>query len=303
MSLYPSLEDMKVDQMAQAQAQQARPQQPALGYQVPASVPGARPVAPTSSLYPSLNDYMGLAVSEDAVRQHVPGYSTAGPLVPRPQAAVAIPQTSGMVAPVSGDNNLGIRRAEIKQGIREVVLCKDGSGKVGLRVRAINKGVFVQYVHANSPASLGGLRFGDQILQIDGETLAGYSGDKVMKILKNASAQRIVFALRDRPFERTIVMQKDSSGHVGFVFKNGKITQIAKDTSAARNGLLTEHNLVEVNGQNVVGLKDSDIKAILEKAGQTITLTIIPTFIFEHMVKCMGEGLMKKTMDHSIPDL
>lgn len=42
--------------------------------QVPASVPGARPVAPTSSLYPSLNDYMGLAVSEDAVRQHVPGY-------------------------------------------------------------------------------------------------------------------------------------------------------------------------------------------------------------------------------------
>ena len=37
-----------------------------------------------------------------------------------------------------------------------------------------------------------------------------------------------------RPFERTIVLQKDSSGHVGFVFKNGKITQIAKDTSAAR---------------------------------------------------------------------
>ena len=37
-----------------------------------------------------------------------------------------------------------------------------------------------------------------------------------------------------RPFERTIVVQKDSSGHVGFVFKNGKITQIAKDTSAAR---------------------------------------------------------------------
>ena len=39
---------------------------------------------------------------------------------------------------------------------------------------------------------------------------------------------------RVRPFERTIVLQKDSSGYVGFVFKNGKITQIAKDTSAAR---------------------------------------------------------------------
>lgn len=103
-----------------------------------------------------------------------------------------------MIAPVSGDNNLGVRRAEIKQGVREVILCKDGQGKVGLRVRDINKGVFVQYVHANSPAALGGLRFGDQILQINGETLAGYSSDKVMKILKNASAQRVVFAVRDR---------------------------------------------------------------------------------------------------------
>lgn len=303
MSLYPSLEDMKVDQMGQAQAQQARAQQPAIGYApqaaapVPASAPGP---SPTSSLYPSLNDYMGLAVSEDAVRQHVPGYTTA--VVPRPQGAV-VPQTSGMVAPVTGDNNLAIRRSEIKQGIREVVLCKDGKGKVGLRVRDINKGVFVQYVHANSPAALGGLRFGDQILQIDGETLAGYSSDKVMKILKNASAQRVVFAVRDRPFERTIVLQKDSAGHVGFVFKNGKITQIAKDTSAARNGLLIEHNLVEVNGQNVVGLKDKDIKDILEKGSQTISLTIIPTFIYEHMIKCMGDGLVKKTMDHSIPDL
>ncbi|KAM7446305.1 hypothetical protein ABFA07_005346 [Porites harrisoni] len=297
MSLYPSLEDMKVGQMAQAQAQQAGAQQPALAY---APQPGAPAPTPGSSLYPSLDDYMGINVSEASVRQHVPNYTAA--VVPRPQGAV-VPQISGMIAPVSGDNNLGVRRAEIKQGVREVVLCKDGQGKIGLRVRAVNKGVFVQYVHLNSPAALGGLRFGDQILQIDGETLAGYSSDKVMKILKNASSQRVVFAVRDRPFERTIVLQKDSSGYVGFVFKNGKITQIAKDTSAARNGLLTEHNLVEVNGQNVVGLKDNDIKAILEKGGQTITLTVIPTFIYEHIIKCMGEGLVKKTMDHSIPDL
>ncbi|KAK2574214.1 Syntenin-1 [Acropora cervicornis] len=287
MSLYPSLEDMKVDQMAQAQAVAARPQQPALTQAPQPGFPTVAAPAFSSSLYPSLDDYMGMATSA---------------VVPCPQGAV-VPRTSGMVAPVTGDNNISIRRSEIKQGVREVILCKDGQGKIGLRVRAINKGVFVQYVHANSPAALGGLRFGDQILQIDGETLAGYSSDKVMKILKNASSQRVVFAVRDRPFERIIVLQKDSSGHVGFVFKNGKITQIAKDTSAARNGLLTEHNFVEVNGQNVVGLKDNDIKAILDKAGSTVTLTIIPTFIYDHMIKCMGEGLFKKSMDHSIPDL
>lgn len=106
--------------------------------------------------------------------------------------------TSGIIAPVTGANNLDLKRAEIKHGVREVILCKDGKGKVGLRVRHVDKGVFVSYVHSNSPAALGGLRFGDQILQINGETLAGYEMSKVMKIIKNASPQRIVLAVRER---------------------------------------------------------------------------------------------------------
>ena len=50
-------------------------------------------------------------------------------------------------------------------------------------------------------------------------------------------------------------MQKDSAGYIGFVFKDGKIKSIVKDSSAARNGILTDHHLIEVQGQNVVGLK------------------------------------------------
>lgn len=42
------------------------------------------------------------------------------------------------VAPVTG-NDIGLRRAEIKQGIRQIILCKDGEGKIGLRVRHVNK--------------------------------------------------------------------------------------------------------------------------------------------------------------------
>lgn len=55
-----------------------------------------------------------------------------------------------MVAPVSG-NDIGIRRAEIKDGIRQVICCKDASGKIGLRVRGVNKGLFVAFVHKDSP--------------------------------------------------------------------------------------------------------------------------------------------------------
>ena len=49
-----------------------------------------------------------------------------------------------------------------------------------------------------------------------------------------------------RPFERTLTLHKDSTGHVGFQFSSGKITAIVVDSSAARNGLLIEHNLLEV---------------------------------------------------------
>lgn len=54
---------------------------------------------------------------------------------------VGVRQTStgqALVAPVTGQGNLGLLRAEIKPGIREIVLCKDAEGKLGVRVRHVN---------------------------------------------------------------------------------------------------------------------------------------------------------------------
>jgi syntenin-1 len=39
---------------------------------------------------------------------------------------------------VTGDS-AGLRRAEVHAGVREVILCKDQDGKIGLRVQAVNK--------------------------------------------------------------------------------------------------------------------------------------------------------------------
>lgn len=51
---------------------------------------------------------------------------------------VAVPSgLGGMVRPVTGAD-VGIRRAEIRPGLREVILCKDQDGKVGLRLREID---------------------------------------------------------------------------------------------------------------------------------------------------------------------
>ena len=117
-------------------------------------------------------------------------------------------------------------------------------------------------------------------------------------LLRKAAVNNIVLAVRDRPFERTLTLHKvgdstapdpprvqDSSGHIGFQFKDGRITTIAVDTSAARNGLLIDHQLLEVNGQNVVGVKDKEVGGFIEEGGSVITITIIPTYIFNTIMK------------------
>ncbi|XP_077368866.1 syntenin-2 [Festucalex cinctus] len=306
MSLYPSLEDLKVDKVMKAQAQFAHTNTNT-NAAMPAITEGGdqpQPIAaqmPSSSLYPNLEElgeYMGLSLNSDEVQRNLA-------LLPAPNNQVAVPSYSGvggMVCPVTG-SDIGIRRAEVRQGLREIILCKDQDGKVGLRLRAIDNGVFIQLVQANSPAALAGLRFGDQVLQVNGQNCAGWSVDKAHKALKAAAETRIELVVRDRPFQRTVTMQKDSSGHVGFIYKSGKITSLVKDGSAARNGLLTEHYICEVNGQNVIGLKDSQIKDILNTSPTAMTITIMPKFIYEHMIKRMSSSLLKSAMDHSIPEV
>jgi len=311
MSLYPSLEDMKVDQLARAQSHhESQFAQAAL----PAASPLAPPLYPLNpenvppsagsqrnSIYPGLSDFMGLDISPQALAELTSQYAVA---IPQP-TAVAVPAAStgrltGMVAPLSGQS-LGLQRAQVTHGIRELTLCKDASGKVGVRVRAISKGVFVCLVVKGSPAALAGLRFGDQILQINGTNVAGFSMDEVHSLFNKSPVNGISVVVRDRPFERTVTLHKDSVGHIGFHFKNGKITGLVKDSSAARNGLLTDHHLLEVNGQNVIGTKDKDITAVIAEGGPIITITVVPTFIYEHMVKKMASSLLKGSMDHSIP--
>ncbi|XP_074643003.1 syntenin-1-like [Tubulanus polymorphus] len=292
MSLYPSLEDMKVTQMAVAQHQRENPN-PAYPYPQqqqlpPPQAPGGQVVA-NAPLYPSLTEYMGLELQ-------ALGDATGSSVVRQTQSGQM------QIAPITG-NNVGLKRSEVKQGVREVIACKDAEGKIGLRVRSVNKGIFIALVHSGSPAAMAGLRFGDQILQINGETVACWTTDKTMDFLKKCDPKRITFAIRDRPFERTITMQKDSVGQIGFIFRDGCVKSIVKDSSAARNGLLTDHQLLEIQGQNVVGLKDKEIQDVFAAQGVTITITIIPRFIYDHIVKCMGSSLIKKVMDHSIPDL
>ncbi|XP_066588768.1 syntenin-1-like [Prorops nasuta] len=294
MSLYPSLEDMKVDQMLKAQIQADSEIVPQ-----PETILPSAPVyeSPTHQLYPFLGEYMGLDLSQEVITLNMPEYA----INHREQANINISTSTerlvNMVAPLSGDS-LGLQRAQVTNGIREITLCKDKDGKIGLRVSAVDNGIFICLVTPNSPADFAGLRFGDQILDINGESVAGYSMDQVHKIFRSAGVNGIKVVVRDRPFERTVTMHKDSMGTIGFHFKNGKITALVKDSSAARNGLLTEHQILEVNGQTVVGMKDKQITKKIENGGNIITITVIPSYIYDHVVKRMGSNIFKGFWDN-----
>ncbi|CAG5107488.1 Oidioi.mRNA.OKI2018_I69.chr1.g3351.t1.cds [Oikopleura dioica] len=285
MGLYPTLEDMTVaNAMNAQQAQQQQRQQNMIqshsSAPYPTLTPGSRPDDP-------------------------PNYwnqqsQTSQALQPVQPSSMAVANYSS--APVSGEM-VGIKRAEIKDGLRMVHICVDpDSNKFGLKLKCIDAGVFVSLVAKESPAALVGIRFGDQIVQIDGENLAGKSSDKALKLLKKANPQRCELVLRDRPLSSTITMQKDSQGHVGFKFSNGRISHLVQDSSAARNGLLIDRQICEVNGQNVVGMKDKLILEILAGCGRTVTLTTMPKDEFEHLSKNVSRSMFK-SMDHSIPDV
>ena len=53
-------------------------------------------------------------------------------------------------------------------------------------MKSIDAGIFCCFVSADSPAALVGIRFGDQILKIDGQDCAGMSSDKAFKMLTKA---------------------------------------------------------------------------------------------------------------------
>lgn len=161
-SLYPSLEDMQVHKMVQAQqnafASQVNAQPmptyaegayPQLGAPAPYSY--TAPASASAPLYPGLDDFMGLQLTSDVLALNFPEYT-------RNTETAVMPSKTGMIAPLS-NQTAGYQRAQVTHGIREVTVCKGTDQKIGLRVKDINNGIFITLVCKDSPAALVGYVF------------------------------------------------------------------------------------------------------------------------------------------------
>ncbi|KAL3315461.1 hypothetical protein Ciccas_005908 [Cichlidogyrus casuarinus] len=301
MSLYPTLEDLMVDDILTAQEQEelknSRNLYPNLGFdsnkiteKVEASFVGVQMrhyfdengqivFSEPASVEPDKTLQNMLDKDKIVALDHSASHTTA--------RAVAIKEADAY---------------EIKHGVRKLILCKDQKGKIGIQCRSIDTGVFVSFVQAESPAAKVGLKFGDQILEFNNNYLAGKSESEIGKYIEKAPINGIEVIVRDRPFERTTSLFKDSQGKLGFTVKNGCIQDLVKDSSAARNGVLTNHQLVELNGVNVIGIDDKTMLRMLETVPQKVTITTMPKHLFSILIKKLGSSQLKKEMDRSVPE-
>lgn len=157
MSLYPSLEDMQVHKIVQAQQNaftgqvNAEPMSvghlqntyPPLDSSAASAVNKPNPSAPI--LYPGLGDFMGLELTNEMIALNMPEYTQN----------TTVSNNSSMIAPLS-NQTVGLKRAQVTHGIREVTVCKSADNKIGLRVKDINNGIFITLVCKDSPAAMVG---------------------------------------------------------------------------------------------------------------------------------------------------
>ncbi|VDM03499.1 unnamed protein product [Schistocephalus solidus] len=290
MSLYPSFEGLTIGKEVEAQNQFA------LSLVTSAS---QNPSGDLRANYGELAmNFLGLDLSRVVYDEYgnaiYPDPSSSGTAVaPAPGSAVA-PVQPGVSGSLVKRNPTTVTNA-----VRELTLHKDKKGRLGIQLRDLDAGIIVSYVECEGAAALGGLRFGDQVLSINGVLVAGFSGPKAMDLVKR-SPSNVVFVIRDRPLERNITLTKNSNGTVGIVVKHGKVSGIVKDSSAARNGVLVDHHILEVDGRNVVGMSDKKIAEYLDLMGPTVNITVMPSFFFDHLVKKLGRSDLKN-MDRSAP--
>jgi syntenin-1 len=187
------------------------------------------------------------------------------------------------------------QKALVKEGVREITLYKNQQSKVGLSFQLIDMGLFISLVEKESPATLSGIRFGEQLLAINSEPVAGLKLPQIYKLFANIPiGKEIKLILRDRPYAKIYNLTKDNTGYFGFTFTRGNINNIVKDSSSAKNGLQIDHQIIEINGQNVVGFTDEELTIIFKNQPAVITITVMEKSFYKKMIV----GINLKEMSH-----
>lgn len=185
MSLYPSMEGLTIGKEAEAQKN--------LENAVIAAAANSPPGASVS--YGDLaTSFLGIDLSrvvyDDFGNPHYVDSTKPSAIVHKPSHSVVPFQPAGAIVPIDP--------VTVTQQVHELYLQKDKRGLLGIQLKAMDAGVFITYVECDSPAAIAGLRFGDQVLKIDDEYMAGKKGKNVMKFVRKKCGEIVTMVIRDR---------------------------------------------------------------------------------------------------------
>ena len=67
-----------------------------------------------------------------------------------------------------------------------------------------------------------------------------------LSVFRMSPVNNIVIAVRDRPLCRSVLLHKDAAGRLGIKLRQGCVEAVGVNSTAARNGLLIDHQIIEV---------------------------------------------------------
>ncbi|KAL5264836.1 hypothetical protein ACHWQZ_G005792 [Mnemiopsis leidyi] len=177
---------------------------------------------------------------------------------------------------------------------------EETSHEFGFKITIMDNGVYVTHIESEGAAVRAGLKYGDQILRIGQDYCSGMLLSQVEKLISSSGDELALF-VRDRPNEKMYTLLRDSSGHFGFRIRSAEIIEVIPGTSASRNGIPTNHFVTEVNGQNVLGWNDDQIRERMDisAADGAVTITLLHERAYRDFIKDLGAALFA-TMDHSM---
>lgn len=91
--------------------------------------------------------------------------------------------------------------------------------------------------------------------------------------------------LTGRPYERSVMLQKDLPDCYGFCYLDGKIVSIAKGSSAATEGLQYDQQITAINGKSVIGLSDRQLWNCINEHEDGVSISFVPHNIYKRLTR------------------
>ncbi|KAF6774430.1 hypothetical protein AHF37_05899 [Paragonimus kellicotti] len=101
------------------------------------------------------------------------------PKIPNSTSQVSS-NSSGLAAIGIGLTQGDMHKKAKHPAMRQVVLHKDASGKLGIKLRRMGNAMYFAFVDVNSPVAKAGIGFADQLVQVRGVNISDMTGSQMM---------------------------------------------------------------------------------------------------------------------------